>query len=175
MSIHRIHGRSASGIQIFPRVAVAHIVLRPGAQRRGRLRHADGAGQRVAVGVIGEFVPLALRCVGVGHVFLRIVGVIVFASCGIAKPHQVVVAESEGGFAVGHIHRAADVAVLVVDIALPELLLVQEGAGEVGGVQVVAVIIGGNLMGIMGMFLFIPLTSIFYTLFKTYVKDQLKK
>ena len=30
-------------------------------------------------------------------------------------------------------------------------------------------------MGIMGMFLFIPLTSIFYTLFKTYVKDQLKK
>lgn len=39
----------------------------------------------------------------------------------------------------------------------------------------VAVIIGGNLMGIMGMFLFIPLTSIFYTLFKTYVKDQLKK
>ena len=32
----------------------------------------------------------------------------------------------------------------------------------------VAVIIGGNLMGIMGMFLFIPLTSIFYTLFKTY-------
>ena len=37
----------------------------------------------------------------------------------------------------------------------------------------VAVIIGGNLMGIMGMFLFIPLTSIFYTLFKTYVKSSI--
>lgn len=28
-------------------------------------------------------------------------------------------------------------------------------------------------MGIMGMFLFIPLTSIFYTLFKTYVKSSI--
>ena len=34
----------------------------------------------------------------------------------------------------------------------------------------VAVIIGGNLMGILGMFLFIPLTSILYTLFKEYIK-----
>lgn len=36
----------------------------------------------------------------------------------------------------------------------------------------VAVIIGGNLMGILGMFLFIPLTSIFYTLFKEYIKTK---
>lgn len=34
----------------------------------------------------------------------------------------------------------------------------------------VAVIIGGNLMGILGMFLFIPLTFILYTLFKEYIK-----
>ena len=37
----------------------------------------------------------------------------------------------------------------------------------------VAVIIGGNLMGIMGMFLFIPLTSIIYTLFKNYIKSSI--
>ncbi len=36
----------------------------------------------------------------------------------------------------------------------------------------VAVIIGGNLMGIMGMFLFIPLTSIIYTLFKNYINTH---
>ena len=36
----------------------------------------------------------------------------------------------------------------------------------------VAVIIGGNLMGILGMFLFIPLTSIIYTLFKEYIKSK---
>ena len=36
----------------------------------------------------------------------------------------------------------------------------------------VAVIIGGNLMGILGMFLFIPLTSILYTLFKEYIKAK---
>ena len=36
----------------------------------------------------------------------------------------------------------------------------------------VAVIIGGNLMGILGMFLFIPLTSIIYTHFKEYIKSK---
>ncbi|MDO5811937.1 MAG: AI-2E family transporter [Bacillota bacterium] len=36
----------------------------------------------------------------------------------------------------------------------------------------VAVVIGGNLMGILGMFLFIPLTSIVYTLFKEYIKSK---
>ena len=36
----------------------------------------------------------------------------------------------------------------------------------------VAVIIGGHLMGILGMFLFIPLTSIIYTLFKEYIKSK---
>ena len=39
----------------------------------------------------------------------------------------------------------------------------------------VAVIIGGNLMGIMGIFLFIPLTSIIYTLFKNYIKSSTHK
>ena len=36
----------------------------------------------------------------------------------------------------------------------------------------VSVIIGGNLMGILGRFLFIPLTSILYTLFKEYIKAK---
>lgn len=36
----------------------------------------------------------------------------------------------------------------------------------------VAVIIGGKLMGFMGMFIFIPITSIIYTLFKTYIKEK---
>ncbi|RGT62450.1 AI-2E family transporter [Coprobacillus sp. AF34-1BH] len=39
----------------------------------------------------------------------------------------------------------------------------------------VAVIISGNLMGIMGIFLFIPLTSIIYTLFKNYIKSSTHK
>lgn len=36
----------------------------------------------------------------------------------------------------------------------------------------VAVIIGGNVMGIVGMFIFIPITSIIYTLFKAYINDK---
>ncbi|MPM76996.1 hypothetical protein SDC9_123995 [bioreactor metagenome] len=36
-----------------------------------------------------------------------------------------------------------------------------------------AVILGGKLMGISGMLVFIPLCSVLYTLFKQYVKDCL--
>ena len=36
-----------------------------------------------------------------------------------------------------------------------------------------AVTLGGKLMGILGMLLFIPLCSVFYALFRQYVKDQL--
>lgn len=36
----------------------------------------------------------------------------------------------------------------------------------------VAVIIGGKIMGFMGMFIFIPITSIVYSLFKTYIKNK---
>ena len=38
-----------------------------------------------------------------------------------------------------------------------------------------AVTIGGNLMGIVGMLVFIPLTSVLYTLFREYVYLRLKK
>lgn len=38
-----------------------------------------------------------------------------------------------------------------------------------------AVSLGGSLMGIMGMLLFIPLVSVFYTLFKRYVYKKLKE
>ena len=38
-----------------------------------------------------------------------------------------------------------------------------------------AVTIGGNLMGIVGMLIFIPLTSVLYTLFREYVYLRLKK
>ena len=36
-----------------------------------------------------------------------------------------------------------------------------------------AVSLGGSLMGIMGMLLFIPLVSVVYTLFKNYVYNRL--
>ena len=39
----------------------------------------------------------------------------------------------------------------------------------------VAVSLGGSLMGIMGMLLFIPLVSVLYTLFRNYVYERLKK
>ena len=39
----------------------------------------------------------------------------------------------------------------------------------------VAVTIGGSLMGIVGMLVFIPLTSVLYTLFREYVYLRLKK
>lgn len=38
----------------------------------------------------------------------------------------------------------------------------------------VAVIIGGNVMGIFGMFIFIPLTSIIYTLCRAYIRKKRK-
>ena len=38
-----------------------------------------------------------------------------------------------------------------------------------------AVTIGGNLMGIIGMLVFIPLVSVFYTIFREYVYSRLKK
>lgn len=38
----------------------------------------------------------------------------------------------------------------------------------------VAVIMGGKLMGIMGMVMFIPLCSVLYALFRQYVKDRLE-
>jgi len=38
-----------------------------------------------------------------------------------------------------------------------------------------AVIAGGKLMGIVGMFLFIPLASVCYTLFRQLVYEKLKK
>lgn len=38
-----------------------------------------------------------------------------------------------------------------------------------------AVILGGKLMGIIGMLVFIPLCSVLYALFKKYVKDRLAK
>ena len=38
-----------------------------------------------------------------------------------------------------------------------------------------AVTIGGNLMGIVGMLMFIPNVSVFYTIFREYVYLRLKK
>ena len=38
-----------------------------------------------------------------------------------------------------------------------------------------AVTIGGNLMGIIGMLVFIPLLSVFYTIFREFVYLHLKK
>ena len=38
-----------------------------------------------------------------------------------------------------------------------------------------AVTIGGNLMGIVGMLVFIPLLSVFYTIFREFVYLRLKK
>ena len=38
-----------------------------------------------------------------------------------------------------------------------------------------AVTIGGNLLGIIGMLIFIPLVSVLYTLFREYVYLRLKK
>ena len=46
------------------------------------------------------------------------------------------------------------------------------------GVQTCALpilIAGGKLMGIVGMFLFIPLASVCYTLFRQLVYEKLKK
>lgn len=39
----------------------------------------------------------------------------------------------------------------------------------------VAITIGGNLMGVIGMILFIPLCSVFYAIFRLYIKDRLKQ
>lgn len=39
----------------------------------------------------------------------------------------------------------------------------------------VAITIGGNLMGVVGMILFIPLCSMLYALFRLYVKERLKQ
>ncbi len=39
----------------------------------------------------------------------------------------------------------------------------------------VAITIGGNLMGVVGMILFIPICSVLYALFRLFVKDRLKK
>lgn len=38
-----------------------------------------------------------------------------------------------------------------------------------------AVTIGGNLMGIVGMLVFIPLLSVFYTIFREFIYLRLKK
>ena len=38
-----------------------------------------------------------------------------------------------------------------------------------------AVTLGGSLLGIVGMLLFIPLCSVLYTLFRSYVKDRLNR
>ena len=39
----------------------------------------------------------------------------------------------------------------------------------------VAVTLGGNLMGIVGMLVFIPLVSVLYTLFREWVYERLDK
>lgn len=39
----------------------------------------------------------------------------------------------------------------------------------------VAITIGGNLMGVVGMIIFIPISSVAYSLFRLFVKDRLKK
>ena len=39
----------------------------------------------------------------------------------------------------------------------------------------VAVTLGGNLMGIVGMLIFIPLVSVIYTLFKEWVSEWLEQ
>ena len=38
-----------------------------------------------------------------------------------------------------------------------------------------AVILGGNLMGVAGILLFIPLCSVCYALFRTFIKNRLKE
>ena len=39
----------------------------------------------------------------------------------------------------------------------------------------VAVSVGGSLMGLVGMLIFIPIASVIYTLFKEYVHEKLRK
>ena len=38
-----------------------------------------------------------------------------------------------------------------------------------------AVTVGGKLMGVVGMLVFIPLCSVCYALFRTFVKDRLRE
>ena len=38
-----------------------------------------------------------------------------------------------------------------------------------------AVTLGGSLMGVLGMLLFIPLASVLYTLFRTFIYRRLKE
>ena len=58
-------------------------------------------------------------------------------------------------------------------VGLPSIWVL--AAVTIGGNLMAAVTIGGNLMGIAGMLVFIPLTSVLYTLFREYVYLRLKK
>ena len=87
-----------------------------------------------------------------------------------------------GGFLIFMVSPKQAILFIIVFLVLQQIegnLIYPHVVGESVGLPSIwvlaAVTIGGNLMGIVGMLVFIPLLSVFYTIFREYVYLHLKK
>ena len=87
-----------------------------------------------------------------------------------------------GGFLIFMVSPKQAILFIIVFLMLQQIegnLIYPHVVGESVGLPSIwvlaAVTIGGNLMGIVGMLVFIPLLSVFYTIFREYVYLRLKK
>ena len=87
-----------------------------------------------------------------------------------------------GGFLIFMVSPKQAILFIIVFLVLQQIegnLIYPHVVGESVGLPSIwvlaAVTIGGNLMGIVGMLVFIPLLSVFYTIFREYVYLRLKK
>ena len=87
-----------------------------------------------------------------------------------------------GSFLIFMVNPKQAVLFIIVFLVLQQIegnLIYPHVVGESVGLPSIwvlaAVTIGGNLMGIIGMLVFIPLLSVFYTIFREFVYLHLKK
>ena len=87
-----------------------------------------------------------------------------------------------GSFLIFMVNPKQAILFIIVFLVLQQIegnLIYPHVVGESVGLPSIwvlaAVTIGGNLMGIVGMLVFIPLLSVFYTIFREFVYLRLKK
>ena len=112
---------------------------------------------------------------------LRMIGVLI-AFTALIPIFGAFIGCAVGGFLIFMVSPKQAILFIIVFLVLQQIegnLIYPHVVGESVGLPSIwvlaAVTIGGNLMGIVGMLVFIPLLSVFYTIFREYVYLHLKK
>ena len=137
------------------------------------------AGQCLEAVILGCMFVVILSILGMPYALL--IGVLI-AFTALIPSFGAFIGCAVGSFLIFMVNPKQAILFIIVFLVLQQIegnLIYPHVVGESVGLPSIwvlaAVTIGGNLMGIVGMLVFIPLLSVFYTIFREFVYLRLKK